>query len=794
MAAYTSTQSGNFNSASTWGGSGYPSANGDTFVVSNGHTVTYNISSPLSDGFGDSNVYGTLTHATGTTQIRMNGRLYINTNGRYDMNAGSTHWINGSQADQHGIWIENQSGASMTAVGTEAMHTTTTSSAINAVGATSIPVSSSTNFVAGEWISIYRNEPSTYLKDNDEGVIIHDISGNTIYFRHFVSPTATVSRYSGSTLIVDNAKVFRKGQKIIVGTGSNRNIKTITSINYRRNRILCDSSFSGSINGETVYLTGLNCIHDSGEIVRKNATFISTAASSGSSTITVANATNFDVNDEIVMEHSYEATNSTSWNTGKTRHTITNKSGNTLTISPSLDAAVGVGDYVTVFSRDCRIKSDPGDYGFVYKEYYTSNWNSILHFKNTEFAEVGNSGSSVFRGVCLRGYMKAPFRDNGPVIEGCSFSSDTYKGSRASLWLYSAVHYALIRNNVLSSSESGINPYYCYEMSVLNNFILNCSYSNLRDEGAHGYHYRIAYNRGHRSDDYGCWASVSAYEQGNGFYQNSFSVGNQYSMRFLYGTNNEIWQNEWLNFRYAPYQDFTSNGRLIYCKFSTYDTGLEGIGRPIGSSYASTTRSGSEYGFFESYEHNYLYDEIMQGTFQMLRWWDNAEKAWRVIRRYDADDEAGFTSTVYVPAGSTITARFTVKLVSNWSGTQPYGILRSVTGSNNINTNKYGTTDPNYNMPIRVSTQASFTTSGYSSLTVSATNNSGRGTFVMAALMSNNRSASEGWYQKPDDILIHPNYRNIAVRNARGVVDSHSSVQPGASFVNNKTVLGGVTL
>lgn len=793
MAAYTSTQSGNFNASATWGGSGYPSANGDTFTVTAGHTVTYNISSPLSDGFGDSNVYGTLTHATGTTQIRMNGRLYIQDNGRYDMNAGSTHWINGSQADQHGIWIENKTNASMTAVGSEAMPTTTTSSAITTLGATSIPVSSSTNFVAGEWIAIYRNEPSSHTQDNDEGVIIHEVSGNTIYFRHFVSPTATVSRYNGTALIVDNAKVFRVGQKIIVGTGSNRNIKTISRINYRRNRIVCDSSFSGSIAGETVYLTGLNCIHDSGEIVRKNATYITTAASSGSS-IVVANAANFDVNDVIVMEHGYDATGSSSWSNGKQKHTITAKSGNTLTISPDLTAPVGVGDFVTVFSRDCCIKSDPGDFGFLYKEYYTSNWNSVIHFKNTEFSEVGNSGSSLYRGVVLRGYMKTDFRSNGPVIEGCSISSDTYRGSRSSLWLYSSVNYALIRNNVVWSSNDGINPYYCHAVSLLNNFILHCSYTNIRDEGSNGYNYRIAYNRGHRADDYGAWAGHSCYEQGEGFFQNSFNSGNQYPMRFTYSSNHEIFQNEWINFRYSPYQDWVSNGKMIYNKFTTYDTGLEGMGRPIGSSYAAPYRSGSEFGFFESYEHNFMYDEIMQGTHQMLRWWDNAEKAWRVIRRNDSDTEAGFTSTVYVPAGSTITARFTVKLVSNWSGTQPYGLLRSVTGSNNISTSKYGTTNPNYNMPVRVSTQASFTTSGYSSLTVSATNNSGRGTFVMAALMSGNRNASEGWYQKPDEILIHPNYRNIAVRNARGVVDSHSSVQPGASFTNNKTVLGGVTL
>jgi hypothetical protein len=42
MAAYSSTQSGNFDSAATWGGSGFP-AESDTFTIAAGHTVTYNV-------------------------------------------------------------------------------------------------------------------------------------------------------------------------------------------------------------------------------------------------------------------------------------------------------------------------------------------------------------------------------------------------------------------------------------------------------------------------------------------------------------------------------------------------------------------------------------------------------------------------------------------------------------------------------------------------------------------------------------------------------------------------------
>jgi hypothetical protein len=54
MAAYSSTQSGNFNNSATWGGAGWPNANTDTFTVNAGHTVTYNLTTPLNEGLGSS--------------------------------------------------------------------------------------------------------------------------------------------------------------------------------------------------------------------------------------------------------------------------------------------------------------------------------------------------------------------------------------------------------------------------------------------------------------------------------------------------------------------------------------------------------------------------------------------------------------------------------------------------------------------------------------------------------------------------------------------------------------------
>jgi len=78
MATFDSTQSGNFSSSSTWGGSGVP-GDGDRFDVNSGHTVTIDtgISIPT-NGYADSYVYGTLQSQSGAnTTLRMNGRLYI---------------------------------------------------------------------------------------------------------------------------------------------------------------------------------------------------------------------------------------------------------------------------------------------------------------------------------------------------------------------------------------------------------------------------------------------------------------------------------------------------------------------------------------------------------------------------------------------------------------------------------------------------------------------------------------------------------------------------------------------
>jgi len=86
---YTSTQSGDWNDINTWGGGGFPNVDGDSAVISAGHTVIYNgVYATLLAGV-EIKATGVLrfTHTTnteihfgsGTTGFIVNGNLELGT-------------------------------------------------------------------------------------------------------------------------------------------------------------------------------------------------------------------------------------------------------------------------------------------------------------------------------------------------------------------------------------------------------------------------------------------------------------------------------------------------------------------------------------------------------------------------------------------------------------------------------------------------------------------------------------------------------------------------------------------
>ena len=377
MANLTSSQSGNWTSSSTWGGS--TPADGDTFTISQGHIVTINSDLRAGTGFGDILVRGNLHFAT-NGKIRMNGRITAQGNGSTDYSksggvsaqdftegGGSSGALlsatgnnillefNGTNSDQHGIWIENVTYSSWKFIGDDSVTTTTISSEAS-VEDSYLTVADESGFGVGDWIAIYNAGQQDYRVRSDEGCWIHDIdtSNNRIYTKKFVGPKAIVSSASGTSLVVDYSNIFRVGYIIIFGTGSNRNVRTITAINNQTKTLTLNSSISGTISsGTEVYETGLDKKHLSGSTVRKNAAVLTSAAAVNDTTVTISDATDISVGDTINIDVNNDV--DTNWDYNS-EYEVTGKSGNTLTVSPARAHVRKVGSLVQRLNRSIEIK------------------------------------------------------------------------------------------------------------------------------------------------------------------------------------------------------------------------------------------------------------------------------------------------------------------------------------------------------------------------------------------------------------------------------------------------------
>ena len=273
MAARTSQQSGNFTASTTWGAE---PADGDTFTIAAGHSVTASTIDMPTNGYGDITVHGCLSFQSGS-QFKLNGRATIyggeasyfqegvsDSAGKFEMKANTELVLKGTNSEQHAVWCETQTRTQVVCEGTDkALNTVISCSNYIDYNNDFLPVASASNFAAGDWISVY-SRFTGYKHCDDESFFVHDVDttagANKIYYRQFVSPTATIRRFVNQRMIlVDNAKVFREGYKIIFGTGSDRNVVSITGIDFLRNFIRIDANVSGTIAnliGKTIYQTG----------------------------------------------------------------------------------------------------------------------------------------------------------------------------------------------------------------------------------------------------------------------------------------------------------------------------------------------------------------------------------------------------------------------------------------------------------------------------------------------------------------------------------------------------------
>lgn len=829
MAAYTSTQSGDFSNTATWGGGGAPTSDGDTFVITAGHTVTIDANTAVpTNGFGDSSIFGILQSANAVSNtLRMDGRLFIRSGGLLHLRTGATVEITGTSPEQHGIWQENENGASVIMEGSDGMPCTTLSSGGNE-GMTSLAVANASSFAAGEWIAVFDNFTNTTAswatcQHRDEGFWIHEVDGNTIYFRTYVSPEETIQSVQGSNIIVSNAKVYRKGQKIIFGTGANRNIKTIDSVDYNRNRLNLDSVVTGSVVGQTIYLTGTDKIHSTNEKVRKVATIATAESANTSNTITVADASSFQVGDDIFIERVSEADGSTDYagwySTGTykdTKHTIDSISGNDITLTGAIDYTVKEKALVIRMSRDVVVKcTTPGtDYGFFYSETYTSNYDKKLILKDVYFKDVGNDDSNAFSGVYVVGYHsthslpvtlneQVPAYSRSVWVEGIvvrAYPGSTWQRDLGPISFPDARGVQL-RCSMTMHGDDGIvflsEPYQaCY-----NCLATGCDSFAFRIESP-SESFEIGY----------CYATRAVYGYRFNFqYQSDAGVSHDLIGDALqYGINIVGYENcvaeskyrmKFTGLRYMVYNETPFGPSTLYSSYkglsglvnSDAGTGTTNVGGSLyyGGRYAYSDSKA----LMRSVEDNFEYDRLRIFGYHLEGYWDLQEDAWRIFVRYDDSGNPGLFERIYVPAGTTLRVRADVKMAPSFSGSYPVLSAWSATISRyrNLPGNSGG---DNSNFLTGLTTTTSYTSSALTdyeekTLTINAVD---WDRTICTGVYSASNNATEGFWIKNFEIYIDTPYVNPAFNMLNNVFSGQRGsvvAKIKNSFDQQKTRLGG---
>ena len=464
MATITSNSSGNWATGSTWVGGSVPAAD-DLVVIAHGHKVTLN-TNIQSTRTGDVTIDGNLHFANGG-KMHLHGRMTVkntsnsnNSAGEFaegtstsgsllSMVGGTEIKISGDNSAQHGIQVDSRRWCGVQIDGSEPTLVTTVDGN-HAPDSSYIAVADASNFAVNDRISLYKREEDFTIA-NDECFFVHDVdtTNDRIYFRQYVCPEATIQSVSGSTITVDDARVFRVNYKLIFGTGNNRNVLRVTAING--NVITFGSSVDNdsSLVGAKVYQTGTEKYHVSGKFCRRIASAIATAYNGATSlrTITLNDVTDFSAGDTVYIHASFSVLGNThssghyytssgfgSTSLGssegvwrlKTNYTITSvdSSAKTITVDRDILFDGAVGDPVVKLKRDVVIKAcdssgndvadGDGDTARVFfnVKYWTSNgWDNAptrrVKIKYVEFINLGyntNDSTNFRAGVTIAGY------------------------------------------------------------------------------------------------------------------------------------------------------------------------------------------------------------------------------------------------------------------------------------------------------------------------------------------------------------------------------------------------------
>ena len=704
MAALSSAQSGNWTSSSTWGGA--TPADGDTFTINRGHTVTINTDVRTTNGTDNMSVYGRLL-ISGGGKLRLNGRMVVyggssyfsegdtSSGGKLEMGSNSLIQIAGDNTAQHGIEITSQAYAWSELIGSDKNLNTTTTAAVT-YNDSYLTCASVDGFTAGDWITIFKRDIDFRI-DKDEGFWVHDVdSGNKrIYFRQFVSPTAIIQSVDSNKITVDNAKVFRVGYRLIFGTGNNRNVKTVTAINEISNTVTLDSSVTGTVTGQTVYQTGAEKLHVVGEIVQRKATTLVTEVTAGSGDqIEVGDARDLSVGDFIIID----VDNDTDFDWDyDSKYEITNINGNTLTLDTTIRHKHFAGSLVHIITRDCQIHAnDDSDATrvFIFQVYWTSGsgYYRRLRWQNVWFKGLGYNTNSVYYGGVnhsgYNSYYQEGSSDNRynyeSRLDSCVYDTANYRSSYTSF--YGRLNNLLVlRNNTSYNNERGYWGYSTnYNWRFYNNYSTRQYYCSFLWDGTYDPYTRLQYFYGTRSDDYG----LMIHHKREQLSVRSVILKNHRFRPFYtyYGNEGYYFDRFYIDgFRYWPY---VGGGGEFYF-LDTYIKNSWDVTSPTGTGlvysnymvgaqegYADYNRTMGKTNFIQFVNYNFEKDSMAQLSGYILREWNEGMQAWKC---YNGDrSNAAFAEQVFIPANTTV--RIQCDLKTNAGGSYSYPILFARSG------------------------------------------------------------------------------------------------------------------
>lgn len=841
MATRTSTQSGNFNATSTWGGSAVP-VDGDQFVVAAGHIVTVNDDRRTTNGYHDSTINGKL-HITGSGKLRMNGNLLLvstnddnyfaegssSTGAYYKMDNGAILEMRGSNADNHRFESGNYKRNWVEIDGDTPYANTTLSAAMN-VGDTSMSVASSSGFAAGEWINCW--ELADNIDDYEidgmsfEGFIVHDISGNTIYTRRYVSPNSEIVKSASNKIFVQNSKVFRLGQKIIFGTGSNRNIHTVTNINKVTHKITLDGTVTGSVVGEIAYYTGAEKHHLSGDQVEKRATPLLVDVASGTRTVQVASTDGMAVGKRILIEANNP--NDHSWDYEMLYEIESIPNSTSVVLTENLANNRKAGGWVQIFDRDTQIRgadltdTDQAPYCLLHKLWTSgSAYYRKLRLKNCLFDGMGgqSSNTSYNRGLFIGGlmsYEKNSYAAYPSEVAGCVHKPSRVASNAGTITRY--WHQGRIRNHTVYDTQGGF-----YRWSTGNHHQLNGIMSWRSDnytfgcDGLWGNYSELAYNHTSRADDYGlfihhCQTDVQVRH-------NVCTHHEQRPFYNVYEMKNVVSEFNYFDYyRYWPYHH-PRGGDWIHLNSylgNHWDTTIEdwkGDGSQVINGTFISSADESRFGRGNgtpttgiSINHNFEQDELVEWSNYGWRTWDEDEGAFFNRRTLSTNGTyAGFHESVFVPAGATAYVSGEIKMSSGYTGTRPYLGVRNNSGDYHNGRYRSEPTKTSYlssadSVGVKSGLlgfleTSQFTTaadSAYERVTITVAPQDydyflGYGIVTTSTNLAN---GNEGYYSKPLEVSL-TNKSKGASRSMMPTNSALSTVKRGNSGTVRKTRLGG---